>query len=58
MRFLRHQHNDTVRTSVNNWGYDSRLTDSMLTEFDGSLRLNLTQHGKTHQVQTCLGLTD
>ena len=23
-----------------------------------SLRLNLTQHGKTHQVQTQLGLTD
>ena len=24
----------------------------------GSLRLNLTQHGETHQVQTCEGLTD
>jgi hypothetical protein len=24
----------------------------------GSLRLNLTQHGETHQVQTQVGLTD
>src|ERR1700721_4330491 len=37
---LSNQHNDTVRASVNSWRY----------EFYGSLRLNLTQHGKTHQV--------
>jgi hypothetical protein len=28
------------------------------TPQNGSLRLNLTQHGETHQVQTTLGLTD